>query len=260
MSPGCVRWLLSYSARAITSGSPATCWPPLLRSSTCKDRSCAFTSFLSRSALCTAAGDSQPTPTPKKKKQSAHNNASISSVGRKIPHSHIQVIGESGDNMGTMHRSDVFSLMDKQGLKLVLLSERKDPPVYRLMSGRQIHEKQLKLREKLKAKPALVQVKELIFSSGIATHDLSTKLKQVESWLEKKHQVRITLQSSENSTGDIHATLESAVQQLEVDFGFVSQPTVIRDGQAAMCILRPPSAKELAQKSKNTKAADVNYE
>uniref|UniRef100_A0A8C6SYH8 Mitochondrial translational initiation factor 3 n=1 Tax=Neogobius melanostomus TaxID=47308 RepID=A0A8C6SYH8_9GOBI len=200
-----------------------------------------------RSALCTAAGDSQPTPTPKKKKQSAHNNASISSVGRKIPHSHIQVIGESGDNMGTMHRSDVFSLMDKQGLKLVLLSERKDPPVYRLMSGRQIHEKQLKLREKLKAKPALVQVKELIFSSGIATHDLSTKLKQVESWLEKKHQVRITLQSSENSTGDIVSPFDTFDHQihLEVDFGFVSQPTVIRDGQAAMCILRPPSAKEL---------------
>lgn len=30
--------------------------------------------------------------------------------------------------------------------------------------------------------------------------------------------------------------------------GFVSKPKAIRDGQAAMCILRPPSAKELSQK------------
>lgn len=36
--------------------------------------------------------------------------------------------------------------------------------------------------------------------------------------------------------------------------GFVSNPKVIRDGQAATCILRPPSAKELSQKGK-TKAA-----
>lgn len=38
--------------------------------------------------------------------------------------------------------------------------------------------------------------------------------------------------------------------------GFVSKPKVIRDGQAAMCILRPPSAKELSQKGKSS-AADL---
>lgn len=45
------------------------------------------------------------------------------------------------------------------------------------------------------------------------------------------------------------------VQQMEVMVAFVSQPKVIRDGQAAMCILRPPSAKELSQKQKNKAAA-----
>lgn len=51
-----------------------------------------------------------------------------------------------------MHRADVIRIMDEQGLKLVLLSELKDPPVYQLMSGKQIHEEQLKLRDKQKAK------------------------------------------------------------------------------------------------------------
>lgn len=40
------------------------------------------------------------------------------------------------------------------------------------------------------------------------------------------------------------------VQQMGIMVGFVSKPKVIRDGQAAMCILRPPSAKELSQKNK----------
>lgn len=162
--------------------------------------------------------------------------------------------------MGTMHRSDVLRLMDEQGLKLVLLNENKEPPVYKLMSGRQIHEEQLKLREKQKAKPAPVQEKELTFSPGIAAHDLSTKVKQVENWLEKKHHVRITLRSSRSFSGNMETTLESLVQQIEVDYGFVSKPKLIRDGQAAMCVLRPPSAKELAQKSKKTQTAESSSE
>lgn len=39
-----------------------------------------------------------------------------------------------------------------------------------------------------------------------------------------------------------------------VAVGFVSKPRAIRDGRAAMCILRPPSAKELSQKGKRDAA------
>lgn len=45
------------------------------------------------------------------------------------------------------------------------------------------------------------------------------------------------------------------VQQMGVMVGYVSKPKVIRDGQAAMCILRLLSAKELSQKEKNKAAA-----
>lgn len=64
-------------------------------------------------------------------------------------------MSETGEDMGSMHRADVIRIMDEQGLKLVLLSEHKDPPVYQLMSGKQIHEEQLKLREKPKAKAGM---------------------------------------------------------------------------------------------------------
>lgn len=154
-----------------------------------------------------------------------------------------------------MHRADVIRIMDEEGLKLVLLSENKDPPVYQLMSGKQIHEEQLKMREKKKEKGAPVQVKELSFSSGIASHDLATKLKQVENWLEKKHHVRITVRAGHGEPAvNLDATLEQIVEKMEVMVGFVSKPKVIRDGQAAMCILRPPSAKELSQKGENKAA------
>lgn len=88
---------------------------------------------------------------PNKKKQDPRARA-IGSLGRKIHQRHLQVISETGENMVTMHRVDVLRLMDENGLKLVPLNENKDPPVYRLMTGKRIHEEQLKLREKQKAK------------------------------------------------------------------------------------------------------------
>lgn len=227
--------------------TPASAFPAV-----CSERSNVVASSGRWSPFSTAVDDTEQTPAPKKKKNKHDPHATIGAVGRKIPQREIQVISETGENLGTMHRADVIRIMDEQGLKLVLLSERKDPAVYRLMSGKQIHEEQLRQREKQKAKAAPVLVKELTFSSGIAAHDLATKLKQVESWLEKKHHVRITLRSGRGGpAAHLDTTLEQIVQQMEVMVGFVSKPKVIRDGQAAMCILRPPSAKELSQNEKS---------
>ena len=50
-------------------------------------------------------------------------------------------------------------------------------------------------------------------------------------------------------------TLEQMVQQMEMTVGFVSKPKAVRDGRAAMCILRLPSAKELSQSKENKAAA-----
>lgn len=51
------------------------------------------------------------------------------------------------------------------------------------------------------------------------------------------------------------SALEEMVEQIGVAVGFVSKPKGIRDGQAAMCILRPLSAKELSQKEKKKATA-----
>ncbi|CAG5928371.1 unnamed protein product [Menidia menidia] len=257
MSAGCVRWLFSHAGRTLCGGRPGH-WTPASRLALCSQGQSILAASRRSGAFSTEAGDAEPAPARKKKKkeQDPRAHTTLNSVGRKIPQREIQVIGEAGENLGVMHRADVIRVMEEKGLKLVLLSEHRDPAVYQLMSGKQIHEEQLKLREKNKAKAAPVQVKELTFSAGIASHDLATKLKQVESWLEKKHHVRITLRAERGqNNANLDATLEQMVEQMDVMLGFVSKPKVVRDGQAAVCILRPPSAKELSQQRKD-KAAE----
>ncbi|KAJ8390599.1 hypothetical protein AAFF_G00102050 [Aldrovandia affinis] len=199
-------------------------------------------------ALSTMVDGENERQAPRKKQQDARARSSIGSVGRKIHQRHLQVIGHDGANLGSMHRADVLRLMDQQGFKLVPLNENKDPPVYQLMTGKQIHDEQLKLREKQKAKPGPVQVKELTLSLDIASHDQDTKLQQIQSWLSKKHHVRVTLRKGRvNNTQPLDSVLEKIIQSMPVTVGLVSKPKMNQDGRMAICILRAPSKKELRQ-------------
>ncbi|NWY77122.1 IF3M factor, partial [Oenanthe oenanthe] len=121
------------------------------------------------------------------------------SVGRRIPYRILHVINQDGESLGNMHRADALRLMDERGLKLVLLRENVEPPVYRLMTGQQIHEEQLKRAEKKKSSPKpgmWVVQKELSFSSAIAKNDLETKTKQIAQWIEKRHHVKVTIRQA----------------------------------------------------------------
>ncbi|KAM7395108.1 hypothetical protein PAMA_006724 [Pampus argenteus] len=280
MSAGCMRWMLSHTVRAVCGSSPGYVIPAS-KFFICTERSNIIAAPWRSSPFSTAADDTKQTPAPGEKqtpapgekqtpaprekqtpaqreKQTKRTNAIVGITRRKIPHSQLQLISETGENMGTVQRADVLNIMDTKGLKLVMLSEHKDLPVYQLMSGKQFHEEQRKQREKQKAKAGVVQVKELTFKSGIGTQDQTFKLKQAESWLQKKHHVRLTLATRRKHPLDNLVTnLEQMVQQMEITVGFVSAPKIINDGRAAMCIIRLPSAKDLMKKKKETTSLEA---
>ncbi|XP_035291313.1 translation initiation factor IF-3, mitochondrial [Anguilla anguilla] len=242
MSTTCLRWAMSQAVTGICHFRLSP-WRPHTLFSSHRAAPCSVAAALSTTADGEGDGDAP------RKKQSAHTRSTIGSVGRKIHQRHLQVIGHDGANLGTMHRADVLRLMDQEGLKLVPRNENKDPPVYQLMTGKQIHEEQLKLREKQKNKAGPVQVKELTLSSDIGSHDLDTKLRQIQSWLSKKCHVRLTLRKGNVSdTKPPDSKLEEILQRMPTTVGFVSKPKIIRDGKAAMCVLRAPSEKELLQR------------
>ncbi|XP_051750778.1 translation initiation factor IF-3, mitochondrial [Ctenopharyngodon idella] len=201
----------------------------------------------------TESGGTDVTDTQKEtKKLDPKTRVTFGSVGRKIGQRHIQLLGEDGEDLGTMHRAEVIRLMDQTGLKLVAINDNCDPPLYKLMKGKQIHEEQMKLRDAQKAKKGPTQSKELNFSSDISLHDLDTKLRQVVSWLEKKNHVRLTIRAGTDSGAPLDKVLTQMVERISVPVGFVSKPSVVRGGRAAMCVLRLASAKELQKKEAET--------
>ncbi|XP_053474291.1 translation initiation factor IF-3, mitochondrial [Ictalurus furcatus] len=254
MSLGCLRLALSRATRAsCPTTNPVTLlllYKPQSNRTTWGYLGIQLQQWTLFSTVAGDDGDAakdEPQEKKKKKKQDPKARTTISSVGRKIFQRHLLLLDEEGENLGTMHRADALRLMDEKGLKLVPVNEHAEPPVYRLMSGKQIHGEQMKLREKQKTKASgVVQVKDLTLSSDIAPHDLDTKLKQVTSWLEKKHHVRLTLKPRrDQSEQALDSVLDEMVGRITAPLGFVNKPKLIREGRAASCILRPPSAKEL---------------
>nr|XP_005286716.2 LOW QUALITY PROTEIN: translation initiation factor IF-3, mitochondrial [Chrysemys picta bellii] len=214
--------------------------------------------FVPTKSFCTTE-EAEKKPEGKKK---TNAQRPFGSIGRKIPQQIIHVISENGNSLGNMHRGDVIRLMNERDLKLVPLCENKDPPVYRLMTGKQIHEEQLKRREKQKAssKAGPVQLKELTFSAAIAKHDLETKISQIQQWIDKKHHVRISVQQRNVADGPekMLAFFDQIVKTMPEKATYLSQPRVIKEGKST-CVLRHMSEKEVNEyrKMEKEKQTDI---
>ncbi|XP_043846596.1 translation initiation factor IF-3, mitochondrial [Dromiciops gliroides] len=204
-------------------------------------------------AFCTAGNTEDKMDMKKKMSKPTFGN-----VGRKIHHRILQLFDGNGNNLGTMHRAEVIRLMEEQNLRLVLRKADADPPVYQLMTGSQIHEEQLQLREKKKvqSKTGPPQLKELTFSSNIAQHDLDTKMKQIHQWIEKKYQVQITIKKGK--TADPEDNMEEFFNKILKTMPelatFASKPKTTKSGRAATCVFRHLSNKEMNEyrRSKET--------
>ncbi|KAE8627416.1 hypothetical protein XENTR_v10006981 [Xenopus tropicalis] len=192
----------------------------------------------------------------KKKKEDPNARKVFGSIGRKIPYRLIHVFNDNGEDLGNMHRADVIRIMDEQGLKLVPIRENADPPIYKLLTGKQIHEEQLKIREKQKLSSGHgpVQIKELSFSACIAKHDLDIKTKQIIHWIEKKHHVRISVQKGSPAGGnDKLEVLNQIAENMSEHATCVVKPKLVKEGRSAVCVLRPWSEKELREQKKKVK-------
>ncbi|XP_027690904.1 translation initiation factor IF-3, mitochondrial [Vombatus ursinus] len=195
-------------------------------------------------------GNTEDETDKKKRSKSAFGN-----VGRKIHHRILQLLDSNGNDLGTMHRVTAIRLMEEQNLRLVLRNASADPPVYQLMSGSQIHEEQLRLREKEKtqAKTRPPQLKELTFSSNIAQHDLDTKMKQIQQWIEKKYQVQITVKKGKatDPEDNMEELFDKILKSMPELATFTSKPRITRGGKAATCVFRHLSNKEMTEHGKS---------
>jgi len=105
----------------------------------------------------------------------------------------LRVIGPDGKQIGILDKSKALELAKKEGLDLVEISDKANPPVAKIVDyGKFRYQEEKKLREaSKKSKPG--DLKEVRFSPFIAENDFQTRYKRVKEFLKDKDKVKLVV-------------------------------------------------------------------
>ena len=104
----------------------------------------------------------------------------------------MRVISETGEQLGIMNIFQAIDLAKSKGLDLIQVTEKVDPPVCRIANyGKYLYTQQKK--EKKMQKPKGGELKEIRLTFNISPHDMETRAKQAEKFLNGGDKVKINM-------------------------------------------------------------------
>lgn len=104
----------------------------------------------------------------------------------------VRVISETGEQLGVMNIFQAIDLAKSKGLDLIQVTEKVEPPVCRIGDyGKYLYQQQKK--EKKMAKPRGGDLKEIRLTFKISPHDMETRAKQAEKFLNDGDKVKINM-------------------------------------------------------------------
>lgn len=105
------------------------------------------------------------------------------------------VIGPNGEQLGIKSKDEALTLASYAGFDLVMINEKADTPVCKLMDYNKFkYEKKKKLKEsQKKQKENNAEMKEYRLSPNIDVHDFNTKLTNARRYLEKGHKIKLSI-------------------------------------------------------------------
>ena len=105
----------------------------------------------------------------------------------------IRVISSKGDQLGIMAPSAALHIAEEEGLDLVEVSPKAEPPVCRIMDYGKYRYQLSKREKESKKHQHTVTVKEIKYRPKTGDHDYENKTKHVREFLEQGNKVKITI-------------------------------------------------------------------
>lgn len=100
-------------------------------------------------------------------------------------HLKVNLLDEKDKDLGEMRLESAKELADSRNLKLVIIEESSTPPKFKIMSGHDLYQLQMKYRDSYKDNVKEPKLKEIDVNLGIDDHDLDIKLKMLRNFYEK---------------------------------------------------------------------------
>ena len=105
----------------------------------------------------------------------------------------VQVINSEGKNLGVLQTNKAIELAKEQGLDLVEISPKANPPVCKIVDMGKYRYDLQKKANKARKKQKVVNLKEIKLRPGTEIHDYNFKLKNSQKFLQKGDKVKFTV-------------------------------------------------------------------
>lgn len=161
-------------------------------------------------------------------------------INERIRFPQIRVIDSDGAQLGIITPGEAMAIAEERGLDLVLLSDKAEPPVCRIMDyGKYKFEQEKKAREARK-KQHTADVKEVKMRYKIEEHDYKVRINQAERFLKDGDKVKATVmfRGREIQHSDLAETLLKRMATDLQPFGEVQQAPK-KEGRNMMMLISP---------------------
>lgn len=102
-------------------------------------------------------------------------------------------MGEDGTQLGIMPTREAVAMAGEQGLDLVEVAPKAEPPVCRIMDYGKYQYQQKKKQQEARKKQVQIQLKEVKFRPKTDEHDFQTKVRHIRRFLEGGDRCKVTV-------------------------------------------------------------------
>lgn len=167
-------------------------------------------------------------------------NRDLPQINERIRFPQIRAIDTDGSQLGILTPQEAMRIAEEKDLDLVLVSDKADPPVCRIMDyGKYKFEQEKKARE-AKKKQHTAEVKEVKMRYKIEEHDYNVRLNQAQRFLKVGDKVKatITFRGREIQHTDL---AEELLKRMATDLEEVAevQQAPKKEGRSMMMLLSP---------------------
>jgi translation initiation factor IF-3 len=114
-------------------------------------------------------------------------------VNHDIDYREVRLIDADGTQRGIVRAEEALAIAQEQGLDLVEVSDKADPPVCRIMNYDKFRYELKKKQQEAKKKQTVIETREIKFRPKTEEHDLSFKIRKIKEFLAQKNKVKITM-------------------------------------------------------------------
>ena len=154
----------------------------------------------------------------------------------------VRIVGADGEQLGIKPTDVGIKIAQSQGLDLVMVSDKAEPPVCKIVDLNKFEYAQKKKEKAIEKnqRASRIITKEVRFGVNIADNDLNVKANHIKKFFSDKYYVKVNIpvhgrqKLHFDNTYELFAKLETLIDN---EYEYVSKPS--RQGNSLVSIIKP---------------------